>query len=492
MASDRGVRGAGQERPSPISAQDELTWIAISDFTPGIISQSALSYQTVGETPNTGPVPGNHPGQAQSAVGCIALPNGGLAPLPGIVQTIAPNDSPPATTFTNGLFVTGNPFFFDGTPGDEIVYGAETRTAGNRLFKLNSIKWQGGNTVYARTNLVNMGTATDLSTSAAIWSSITGGMTAANPTATSVGYPLWALSYWYFASAGTNPDIDGEPMVWLYPDPTAPGVTTTPYPLQDGATGGNAAICVTHQNRIVLINAAFYPWGTATDKLLVHEFFCYTDPPNGTALGAQDEVFVAEHPTGVGAWGSISAGELFVVKNAGGGYIVSGDLNTPYITRLPGVMSTYGITSRAADTILGLVYASNNRGLWVWNGSNASQKLSNQLDDNFFVHSSLISGDMIDGPSVDICAWGDWIICTNDWLYDTNTGGWWKLPPGTTDAHLWYQVNWDGNTLYAAPPFPTAACLVDLYGRQGAVSTWSWKSYPTRLATSMANRPYSV
>ena len=56
-----------------------------------------------------------------------------------------------------------------------------------------------------------------------------------------------------------------------------------------------------------------------------------------------------------GAWGSISASELFLVRHSGGGYVISGDLNSPTVTRLPGVTSTNGIVQVAGQTPIGLV-----------------------------------------------------------------------------------------------------------------------------------------
>jgi len=236
-----------------------------------------------------------------------------------------------------------------------------------------------------------------------------------------------------------------------------------------------------------------------------NEMWTYTDPPNGLALLDSIEVFVQEDPNGYGAWGSQSASELFLVKNRIGGVVISGDLNSPTVTVLPGVTPTYGLMSRGASTSIGFVYASQDRGLWAWNGGNTSQKISENLDDNFMLNGEVAGPTptvpIERGPVVDIHRWGDWIVCTNDWLFDTNLGGWWKLPTGTLgdgQNHQWFQSSSDGNTLYAAYAVPSASCAIDVYTRintSGNVtpsSTFSWESYPIRPPTVTKNRNIDI
>ena len=178
--------------------------------------------------------------------------------------------------------------------------------------------------------------------------------------------------------------------------------------------------------------------------------------------------------------------------------VIQGDLNSPTVTSLPGVTPSYGVMSRAAQTPVGFVYASGDHGLWAWNGGNVSQKISEALEDNFFVNEALVgnlnpAAQIYRGPTVDIVPWGDWIVVTNDWVMDTNTGGWWQLGPVTGGTpHLWYGTSWDGNSLYASIAVPTNEYFMDVYSRTSPSTSWVWESYPIRIGTDAKNVNYLV
>ena len=570
--------------------QQPYKWLPVSDFTPGIISNSDL---LAGTAVYNGSVPGSKPGQAQNAVGCIALPNGGLAPLPGIKFSVAPvNPISPLSDdlnmivgfFVNGpinqqAFIVASGTVFPGINADEIVVGQMTYIGADFTSELWIDSYQIAPAPFGITSQQILDT-TPLNDGAPMMNTMTGGTTRVNPTdPEAVGLPVWALDYWLGApGTGLAPaTYPGTFAQILYPDPneTFDAETFVPFVLND--TYPAQVIC--HQNRIVLLQRLLDPYpqtaaplNTIYGGLSANEAFNYTEPPNsapylpppinvsnvtlgfpgvistavahglvtgeevtitlvtGTVeangtwvvtvidatdfsipvnlvnawtggglitpltafpLGLQQETFVQEAPNGYGAWGSISAAELFLVKNGRGGVVISGDLNSPQVTWLPGVTSTYGLMSRAAMTPIGMVYASQNRGLWVWNGGNTSTKLSNALDDNFAQPVGL--PPVIYGPTVDICTWGDWIICTNDWLYDTNLGGWWKLPPGQGAPHQWFGTSYDASTLYAAVGVPTTDYFMDIYQRGNELANeWTWKSTPIRLDNDTANVNYVV
>lgn len=460
-------------------------WIEISDFTPGIISQQQLAgyYST---TQNS-VVPGSKLGQAQpTTYGCIGLPNGGLAPLPGFYNApwatghqVAPNHTPVtgsgALNMINGLFLNGPINYYASTTpyaltqGDEILVGQINLTSGGTMNAwLDSLQIHGATATW--TGIINPSPEPGL-LPFCTW---TGAMTRANATPADVGLATWFLSFWYTGGTAGEP-TPGYFGQWNYPDVEDPTVFT-PHLLGDALIG--EAVC--HQNRMILLTYSPSEWPSSSGWDTYaggNDEFNYTEPPNSIAFGSQAEVFVQEDPSGYGAWGSISASELFLVKNLRGGVVISGDLNSPTVTWLPGVTPTYGLMSRTAQTPLGLIYASNNNGLWAWNGGNTSQKISNQLDDNFMINPA--NPPVLRGPTVDICRWGDWIVVSNDWLCDTNTGSWWKLPLGT-EPHTWFVVSSDGNTLYAASPVPSSAYFMDIYNRTTPTVKYQWESYPIR------------
>jgi hypothetical protein len=473
-------------------------WIEINDFTPGIITNTALQSASPGALGNSGPVPMSKLGQAQQATGCIALPNGGLAPLPSVANTIAPPaSSVPESGYVNvitGLFALGP--VASGTagfPGDSVVVGVESikNDLSERDFHLFDTLWvpHAGLPAYQRTlSPTPLGPATNYG-AVPQFCTMTGA-----PTIASGGgniRPTFALAYWFLS--GTTAPYIGSPYQWLYQNPTAD--STSLYLMNvDGSNSAYPAYALAHESRIVYIQKSQFNWTSINYQDVVNEFFNYTEPPLSVTLGTQAETFVPENPTGIQAWGSISSSELFCVKGNGGGFVLTGDLNTPTVTRLPGVQSTYGLCSRVAQTPIGLVYLSNNHGAWLWNGGNTSQKISNQLDDNFydvpFAYNSQtkFSQAVFDGPAADCCTWGDWIIFSNDWLYDTIGGGWWQMSAGNNGPHVWYQTARNGDILYACPLQPTASILVELYQRSVPAIDFTWTSAPIRLPDTTKDR----
>jgi hypothetical protein len=477
-------------------AQD-LQWVEIDNFSPGIITNSDFANPV-----NEYPVPGSQVGQAQSAQGCIALPNGGLAPLPGLASTTPWGATAPiapihtlatgvgSKNLIAGLFLNGPLYYYGGSSpypqstGDELIIGqSQITSAGNQLLWIDSVQGDNINLTSTITTILTEASAT----SRLNLCTMTGGTTRANTTPSDVGIVCWALSYWFTAGTASAP----TPGTWqylLYPDPTA--VPTFNFNSLINSSGGPGEI-LCHQNRVVCMQWIPTSYTTSSSFAGGNETWTYTDPPNGVALLGSSEVFVQEDPNGYGAWGSQSASELFLVKNMIGGVVIQGDLNSPTVTVLPGVTPTYGLMSRGASTTIGFVYASQNRGVWAWNGSNVSTKISAQLEDNFMVNTHLPAIER--GPTVDIQRWGEWIIVTNDWLYDTIGQGWWRLPPGTnTLTHQWYQSSSDGSTLFAAFGVPTASAAVDCYTLTKPTHTFNWTSYPIRPPTATKNRSLDI
>ena len=144
--------------------------------------------------------------------------------------------------------------------------------------------------------------------------------------------------------------------------------------------------------------------------------------------------------------------------------------------------------SRTAATSIGIIYACYQNGLWAWNGGNSSQKISEAIEDDSFNNTTIHAG-----AYVDIVKWGDWIVATNDWLMDVNTGGWWKLtPPTDGNPHVFYQTSTDDLTLYACLGAPTSTHLMDFYSKTTPSSTFTWKSYPLLPGSAERNRMLSV
>lgn len=100
-----------------MAANDELNFIDIADFTPGITS----AYLTA-DGPQPNPGPGEAPSsaaQVRDTYGCYGHPNGGLHPLPGTVEEITENRDTP----TAGYSAVGNTDYLIATHVMSPVYG---------------------------------------------------------------------------------------------------------------------------------------------------------------------------------------------------------------------------------------------------------------------------------------------------------------------------------------------------------------------------------
>lgn len=448
--------------PQPKDQEGGLTWVTIADFSPGIVSQTRHSYTAS----TNAPVPYDKPGAAQveGTQGCLALPNGGLAPGPGISNTysMASLLGSSAVTYINGAFIN------ELLSSDEIVFGLENVLAGTRTFLLES--WLSANGMFTAI----FGRAATSSADTSI-SGLTGGATRVNLTAPyeTAGTPVLALAYSFKGASTTQYN-------WLYPNPAALGSPGT-----GNLSTAYGGLMVCHQNRIIVLAAQAYAYigtvGSVNTVQVNNENFYYTDPPNSPQMGAQDEVFIQEYPYGVGATGSVSAGELFLVKHRGGGYVISGDLNAPTVTFLGGVQPTYQTVNSTANTPIGIIYASFQNGVWAWNGSNVSVKISDQLNDDFWQLTSLPPATTGGSPLVSFEAvlWGNYVICTNGWMYDYVKSSWWKLTPSSF-APLFVLVGEYGNVLYTLPASVSTAAPTGIaaYSYSTPATTFSWTSYP--------------
>lgn len=300
-------------------------------------------------------------------------------------------------------------------------------------------------------------------------------LTLSNPVTVTSGPVLGTLGT--PGAAGTSPsatETPGQPVVvfpsgppeqpastsqvYMYPNPATP-TSFTPLGLITGSAGSQTSVAgqlLVHQNRILVFAATNYSWPVGS-TFLTNENINFTDPPNSTVLGNQQTVLAAEEPFGYGTGGSISAGEFFIVKKRGGGLVVTGDIFSPSVTVLPGVQPTGNIVGQGASTPIGFVYCSFDNGAWVWNGSNTSQKISQNLDDGFFLPPEFVPMAS-NNYGFYVSSFGDKVYFSNNWLYDTRTGGWWTYFPrksvgtvgGITGQDLFWIQPVNGNYIYCA------------------------------------------
>lgn len=290
------------------------------------------------------------------------------------------------------------------------------------------------------------------------------------------------------AQAAQGGTADGQ--LYMYPNPAARSVFGA-FAMMANPGGSVTGQTIVHQSRVIVLAGVTYPY-PAGGGFDTNENLNFTDPPLSASMGDQQTVLAAEEPYGYGGAGSISAGELFLVKKRGGGVILTGDIVTdPSVTLLPGVTSTGNFYGQGASTPTGFVYAAEDNGMWAWNGSNTSQKLSTNLDDTFFLPPEF-SAIASNNYGYYAAEYGSRIYASSNWMLDLNNGAWWTYYPrgavgtigGITGHDLFWVQPVNGNYIYAAQlSFIGSSSLDFMYRFDPATAAqyYQWQSLPLRL-----------
>jgi hypothetical protein len=427
---------------------------------------------------------------AGGTFGCMSLKTGGLGPLPQLIDHHSPADfdlSTPAGASQSGyMMMFATAYNGDRPGGDEILIGQCYVTSGGVLsIFIVSILWDTPGSFNAIAEPVISGLPGGQFWPASICYPYVTRVATASPT-TTIGQPVVEIP---LASNYATTAFG----LYLYPDPAAPSA----YGIHIMSTGLQVpGFCFVHQGRICMLDTDITEWPT-NPALSYFDIISYSDPANSETWLSTAEVFGPENPYGYGAVSSVSAGELFMVKthggggSGGGGIVVQGDLNNPTITTLPGVKSTGPIYGRPDTDQNGAYYCVQNEGAWVWNGGNASTKISQQLDDNFFVTETpwpaLNGTDNESGiqPYGYFCQrWGDWMLFSNNWIYNSSTGGWWTLYSRDFFSFFYYSLGFHSNFLYAGLQFTNANAdsnpFLAKFDRTVPTLQYQWASLPIR------------
>ena len=473
-------------------AQDDqrnLQWVHIDDFTPGVYDNSFIS---VAEPKLSAPLGS---ADATATFCCAALKaNYGLGPLPALTTTYTYTPSFPGTL--TKYFVVGfiiNPGL--GAVEDEAIIIIEGDDGTNHYVKAYSTIPQTG-----ITNAITGPTITS-ATVAGIFGAPYPAFTRLNAMGTTGPPPPPPKCVFPTAVTTDVRGVDGH--LWVYPSVAAPttfvaddlitGVAATP---PSSVTGQ----VITYGSRIICLVGMAYQW-PVTGGIGTNENINFTDPPESAVYLNQEDVIAAEEPWGYGAWGTISVGELFLIKKNGGGLVIYGDIDAiSSAVSMPGVQSVGDFVGKASAGPMGLVYCSEQRGAWTWNGSNTAQKISQQLRDDFY-DATTGSGMQGNNYGFDVYHWQDWILFSNNFMYNMDTGSWWNLYPTTgngnsnvTGATMWW---WSegrfGNQMYAAPIDFTSASRpwYYLFDEKVPAPHWQWQSLPIHV-TPNADRVLDV
>ena len=454
----------------------ELLWVHLDDFSSGVYD---ASYVTRAEPIVPAPLGAAN---AEETFCCASLPGGGLGPLPKLTHVGGYSPSFPSgvtTIYMTGMIV--NPGLQNGDT--EIVVMLESDSGSTHYFTAASYAL----TPTFSTESYNIIETISASTQPGIFGSPYPTWTRGRITTptTKPGSPILV-----FPAAFTHDTHGNRGHVFVYPSQLAPTTFTCQDLVQPTVTTtGIAGQVVCYSNRILTLAGIDYTWPTG-GGISTNENIDFTTPPNGLTLSDQDTVLVAEFPWGYGAAGSISTGELLLVKKEGGGVVVNGDIANPAsVIYLPGIMPTGDFYGHTGASDIGLFYCSEGRGAYLWNGGNASQKISNQLRDDFFDCQTGVIDSNNYGFFVE--RWGQFMLFSNNYIYNTLTGSWWVLYPNATNGSS--QVtghtifHWSqgvrGYQMWGAPLRFTSSNRdwLFLFDNRYAAQHWQWQSLPIHV-----------
>lgn len=262
---------------------------------------------------------------------------------------------------------------------------------------------------------------------------------------TIVGYPVVAFEF------TSNKDVR-EFQRKIFPDTATPTVDSSTDILGLDQSGGFAGYALfAHQDRMMLldrsININLGTSGEVPTDLIV--FSAVNDiMTSDTAVVS----FVAENPGLFGAWATVNASEAFFVKQQRGGFVVRGDVNNPTVVRLPGLPPTFDAINIAVAARDGKVYYGSRNGIFAWSGGDTADLVSSQLDGWFWDpgNTSDVSHTKGSFSAVD-----RYLFAPNNFFYDIEAKGWWRLTDAEDDDYLpyaWYDVSAAGAVI-GAPNF---------------------------------------
>jgi hypothetical protein len=477
------------EDTNPVVNDDTMgvveKWLHIDDFSPGCWDGSFVATL---EPKMDAPIGAADAGGTWC---CASLANGALAPLPGLTQAYSYAPAFPGTA--TKMFITGfivNPGLnADGFNEILILMEADDGTDHYAL-GWSEVPGGGGSNVFLNTTNPTTGPGIFGSPYPAFTRLVTGGPAAGTSAPPRLVFPQ-AIST---DSHGNNGHL------YAYPSQASP----TTFSVDDMVVPGTSGITgqvITYGNRILVLSGITYSWPSG-GGINTNETINFTDPPQSLTYGNQETILAAEEPWGYGAWGSVSIGELLLVKKVGGAVVLNGDIDSPNsVIPLPGIQSTGDMVGRADASSIGVVYCSQNQGAWAWNGGNTAEKISMQLRDDFFDAQTPAQINS-NNYGFYVAHWQDYILFSNNYLLDADTEAWWVLYPnaeqgnGTVPGHtlFWFSPGAFGNQMYAAPLVITDSDKNWYYEFDNTVPAghFQWTSLPIHLEQPSSSRTIDI
>lgn len=442
--------GRSRGTPSPLAP------IVFSNFSPGIADEPGLNYP---------------PEQATrtNTFRCIANNAGALVPLLRRTKALAgthfeASNPSPGYYLINGLYSSGPVATVGGTASadgytHELWVGTEYLFGGNRKLKLERRRMF---ETAITSDLIKDISRADASVSALGWG-MTFGTTRSNKASPlTPGIPVTMISWGSIANAADS-------FTTVFPDDSAP-TANNEYDIETG----QQSLAVTHQGRVVIRRQSIYRHGVAaawnpTEDL---RWTAVNDPTAANLSILQN--FVPENPDGYSLMHPMSANELFALKSSFG-LVMQGDLNDPIIINLPMVPGTY-IGQSGIVTPLGLLYGNPQSGVWAWSHGDSAKLLSPRMTPTFW---QLPEGLYI-AQQYQWAGISDRAYLSNNWVLDTNTGGWWRLEDESLLQTRFLTTDWTNQYLYGSVSHYTNGADTIAYEWDNTLqaSSLSWQSHP--------------
>lgn len=427
--------------------------LEIRDFTPGIADNPGVGWPA---------------GQAtrDNTFRCTANRAGALVPGPRRNYALTGTDfgTPLAGYYViDGVFAAG-PVEGTGTPdpdgrGHDLFVATEFNSGGNRRFKLE--RWRQYETPVTA-DLIRDYVTADAS-NGGNGCGIQWALTRVNRAApTTPGIP--AVIYAWIPALATI----GNGFIEQFPNDATPALNAV---FQIATPRG--MIMNTHQGRVVWGVQNGYSHGVNSSWATAEDLF-WTAVNNTGSVGPV-QVFVPENPDGYLVLIPMSANELFCLKRSFGVALV-GDLDNPTVINLPMVP---GGSDPIGATIspLGLVYANRYTGVWLWAHGDSANLLSPAMDPDFWTLAAL-NAELLVGNKYTFDSFGTRIFLSNNFYFDTDTKGWWRLEnPATLQIRHFTHFE---QFLYGSPsttPDPPGTVVYGWNTELGE-STYSWQSQP--------------
>lgn len=454
---------------------ESYQYIQIKDFKPGIADNPGAGYP---------------PGQAQRNLTyrCIANRAGALVPLPAagpgpIVNKEASTAAivgiylPPIQVVPNaGAAIIRY-------PPHELFVGVEILNGGNRYHRLYRYRQAESGSPYDVVKSIAVADGTPVTdptpggfTPSGMWFGSTRS-NRASPTNTGSGAPV-VIAQWQHSPG----------LMYLAEIPNDQALTSNAYDIYLNNAFLNGFVC--HQGRIVFQRITVFDH-LVNASAVMGENISWTAINDVTTanIPSQDIVFVSENPSGFAFLFSMSANEMFAVKNATGGVYVTGAMEQAVIVSLPLVTGS-DIQHTPAASSLGVVYGSRLSGIWAWSHGDNCNLISPMMDPMFWTLQTPPTGmfaagkDDFAGNLYQFARSDDWILTSNNWLYDTQIQSWWRLEDPSLMQFRWMTANFRyiyGSTSWFQGNdnvYQPSGTPIRMYDRQVPNNSFSWQSQP--------------